>query len=371
MSEPIMCLVAAGTPPERETQKQFADAGYNYVTYEQMEPCGPWEKTIAEWHGLGVKVIARWPARDKLGLNEPEFGFRTYDGCSNAVEDGRRAGPSHWHPGVLDIAAPTMRPLYDMGVDGVLVHGIDCDRPFPTDWYGQMPWQHEYAKLFWSFDQHAQADWAAYSDGQQMPTKPPEIGAPRTEELMVFYRWYQGSWLRRIIEYTQVAQEAGFNEVWTFFTPLVNWLPECMANGTAGAVEWLDSLWYGPAKGRGLNPCVVSPVCFNLWPEYVRAGIDAMRFATQVLGWRAISGPHVNAGHDVATRNLRENTELLSGFGFQGCWTAQSFLEGKEDLVESGQIARANFQRGVENSWWDSRMEFIPEGGEGDESGNV
>ena len=338
MSEPIMALAGArASECDSETLKQFADAGFNWIVFSDVLLDDEWKDCIRRCHDAGIRVVVRWPDHGTLGHTTREFAFQTYDGFTNDFPDGRVCGPSHWHPEVLSRAAPSAKALKSMGVDGLLCSLLTCDRPYPTDWYGR-PSEHMRTIMFWSFDPYARKAWKGQYEAQWMPHRADK--APIQTE---FVAWYQAAWLRRLVDYTNVAGECGFEHVWTWFVPLLGWSAECIANGTADSIVPFHLCWYEPCVEAGLNPVVVTAVLINMWPVWVEDAISGMNQAYRDLGWRGIAGPGCNEGREVAVANLRERAPILAGIGASGVYAGMTFLKG-QDFNEAGLAARASFE---------------------------
>ncbi len=341
MNEPIMALAGANAAGcDSETLKQFADAGFNWIVFSDVLLDKEWRGCIRRCHDVGIRVIVRWPDHGTLGFATREFAFQTYDGFTNDIPDGRVCGPSHWHPEVVKRAAPSAKSLKSMGVDGLLCSLLTCDRPYPTDWYGKPP-ERERTVMFWSFDEHAQKDWKSQYEAQWMPHR-----ADKPPLQLEFLAWYQAAWLRRLHDYTAVAQSVGFENVWTWFVPLLSMKSaESIANGTADAIVPFHLCWYEPCVDAGLNPVVVTAVLLNMWPVWVKDAVEGMNQAYCNLGWRGIVGPGCNEGREVAVANLRERAPTLSAIGASGVYAGMTFLKG-QDFNEAGLAARANFEEG-------------------------
>ena len=325
-SKPIFCTSSYGVHAAGQHQ-QLADLGFNFVcSLEAQGGAQDWDVEIGELHKVGIKSVLRWPNWGNLGLLKDEYGFRASDGTRNpqGSHDNRLSGPSYWCEEAEARALEDLPRMADMGVDGLLLSPLVCDRPLPTDWYPFGEDNQKYTTAFWSWDQWAKKSWDAVSDGYPMPEQAGEI-LGRTVENMVFYAWYQGAWLGRITRLAQAALDAGIKHVWTWYVPLVTFDAENVADGTAESVPGMEA-WRQTIISGGGEPVTVSACLFGLWDRWSVPGVETMRQVNRDLEWTSIVGAEIQGTVDEALHNLEVNGRHAAAARFSGLFCGEGPL---------------------------------------------
>jgi len=273
-----------------------------------------------------------------------EYAFRAYDGKHNATGDSRVHGPSLWNPAAEAAGIESLAGLVEMGVDGVLVNMLECDRPYPTDWYPLGGDVQKYTTAYWCFDENAKRSWKEHSGGQ-IPFERAS-GAPNNGLELEFYRWYQDGWIGRLQRLTDAALSAGLKQIFTWYIPLDFWDAENMADGTAGSVEPIEG-WRQTVLAAGAMPVTVTPQLFGLWPRWAAPGQDTMRQAIGNLGWQSIVGVGLCYSLADCIPNLGNNGTKAASLGFSGVYGGVNFLLQRADEARPAMAeAIARFEGG-------------------------
>ena len=307
--------------------EQLAEMGFTNIVHYGVASNREWEKRIRNAHQAGLSVIARWPHWGGLHLLGEEHAFRAYDGKHNA-EGSRLEGPSVWNPEAEAVGIESLQPLVEMGIDGVLVAMLECDRPYPTDWYPFGAENQKYTTAYWCFDDHAKRAWKEHGGGE--PPFEMASGSPTNEIELHFYRWYQSGWLGRLGRLTNAALGAGLGHIWTWYIPLDFWDAENMADGTADSVPGIEA-WRRTVLGAGAVPVTVTPQLFGLWPRWAGPGQDTMRQAIANLDWQSIVGVGLCYSLADCIPNLSNNGTKAANLGFSGVYGGAGFLLERAD----------------------------------------
>ncbi len=285
----ILCA-SVGCSVQQDSIAQLAEFGFTHICCRGAGPNREFERTVKKAHEVGIRVVAIFPNWMDLGLCSGDFCFKTADGFTNEHFDGsqgRIEGCSHWHPGAEERWFPTLQPLVDLGIDGILASPMHSDRMYPTDWY---PWENriKYSNYFWCHDKYAKAAWAEISN-EPMPDQALIGHDEQPLCSMEFYRWYQSGWINRINRLADAALDANLKDIFTWWIPLDFWDGENMADGTASSVAPLEA-WRQHIIGRGGLPVTVSACIWGLWPRWEVPGLETLRQVSTDLHWATIGG---------------------------------------------------------------------------------
>ncbi len=343
--EPILCATMSRNAPIPSSYiDRLQDEGWTHVMAHEVPLNRETDHWVRQVHNRGMKFIVRWPDWSAIGLTQ-ENAFRAYDGLPNNQTDGRTAGPSHWREDVTDTACRTIGEYVDLGVDGVILHTILCDRPFPTDWYAY-PDGWRWITAFWSFDGAGKRSWGREADGFMMPPRAISNGVPPEGDLLRFYRWYQSGWLAKLHRLTDTALGAGFRNIWTWYVPLDDWTEENMADGTADSLLPMEG-WRRRVVDGGADAVFVNPCMFGWRDHWHVDAVRTMTAAHQFLGWRSIVGMGCSQGADTALHFLQDHGCRAPGFGYSGINTSDVHLRKMEGHASKNalQIVRDAFAK--------------------------
>lgn len=323
-----------------------AEIGFTTMIYHGVAANREWEKQIRRTHEAGMSAVVRWPDWGLLHMLGEEHAFRAYDGKHNAGDGGGVAGPSLWNPEAEQVGIDSLHALVEMGVDGVLVKMLECDRPYPTDWYPLGGDSQKYTTAYWAYDADAKRSWAEHS-GEEIPFERAS-GSPQNGLELEFYRWYQGGWIGRLQRLTDAVLGAGLKQIFTWYIPLDFWDAENMADGTASSVEPIEG-WRQTVLTAGGIPVTVTPQLFGLWERWAAPGQDTMRQAIGNLGWTSIVGVGLCASLPQSVENLSYNAVRAAEIGFSGIYGASHYLaERAEEAKVAMTDALSHFREGGE-----------------------
>jgi hypothetical protein len=282
----------------------------------------PWQSEIELGHKYGLKMIVRWPNWEQLGCLGESMAFRCAEGIHNATGNPLVSGPSCWNPESEDRALEALPEILDEGWDGVLVHVLTGDRPFPTAWH--LTSRVDLTSVYWSFDRWAQKAWGSLRNAIPMPDKPDQLRD------LEFYRWYQDGWFRRLGVFTAAALER-VNSVWTWFVPKNWWEKETMADGTADSAPQMEKWRQGVLKSGG-DPVVVVAHLFGMGSSWQGRAEKTMRECHADCQWTSIVGAEtVTAGE--AVQVLRRNGPLARRLGFSGLLASDAHLYAEKEAL--------------------------------------
>ena len=340
MSAPIFALSSYGVHSSGD-HAALADLGFGFVS-APCWPCREWEREIKELHAVGVKLIPRFPDWGSLGLLDEKYSFRAWNGRPNPQNNSQVSGASYWCPEAEERALASLPALVDMGVDGVLVSPITCDRPFPTDWY--LSTEPDYSTCFWCYDKWAVADWKKNGNGLRMPERGLEILASNVEQ-MAFYRWYQGAWLGRITRLAQAGLAAGLKHIWTWYVPLTRWDEENVTDGTAESIPGMEA-WRQAVIAGGGEPVTVTACLFALPVRWEAQAIDALQQGIRTMGWQSIAGAEMDPP-DQGYVHLESNGPRAAKIGLSGLFCGDTaLLENPGHFAPLMQRVREGFAQG-------------------------
>jgi len=322
--------------PSTEGVATLAAMGYDYVTLrirrEDFAENPEWRNSINALRDVGIKVLLTWPNYNSFSEDDahefsqdnPEHSFKACDGRTNTfgwvgVPGSHQYGQfSHWNDEVGEALVADLPRWLEGGpeIDGVHVNVAQNDRMFPTDWYPFGPRAVEGTRMYWSFDESAQAKWAETSGGVPMPTHPDPALEDRT-----FYRWYQAAYINRLTLLADTALDVGLNHISTWFMPLTRWTAENMAGGTAGSIEPLEA-WRQHIIGRDAFPLMMVAFLFGLgadWPEWRADGEESIRRACAApFNWDLIIGAECDVDGATTPGRVRHHGRLTADMGASG-----------------------------------------------------
>ncbi len=283
-------------PGELETLR---DCGFTHITNCGISNGVETKREIDVAHELGLKYIIRWPDWQRLGMCGAEHAFRASDERHNAVGNSLVTGPSLWNPEAEEAALSSLQTVSETGTDGVLIHLLVGDRPFPTAWYLGISsaW---HTKAFWCWD-----EWAKAERGDR------EMFHDATEDYTPeFYEWYQGAWFRRLQVFSDAAFRFGLNDLWTWMVPLFNPTREAVADGTAHSEKPMKT-WIESARKAGASPvCVISHL-FGIGFDGESPYLDSERLGRE--GCPLICGVEACSRGGLTTAG--QNNATLTGWG--------------------------------------------------------
>lgn len=330
LAKPIFSTSSYRVHSSGEHEK-LADMGFDFVT-TFGGTSREWQKEIDACHKAGLKVVFRWPNWKSVGCLTDEFAFSSADNHINFQDDSRLQGASYWHPEADEKALASLEEVVAMGVDGLLLSPLVCDRPTPTDWW-PIPGHEHYATWFWSHDRHAKKAWAEVSDGFPMPAKGIEILAGREEHLFFYYQFYQKAWINRITKFAKAATNLGIKYLFTWWTPLVSFGEEEVANATAESTLGLEQ-WRQTCIAGGATPIIVAACVYGLWPRWRGQAIEALRQTSETLDWINLVGAEIMAPSETAFFNLKHNGELASNGKLSGLFCGDKELLAYSDRTK-------------------------------------
>ena len=335
----MLSTISAGLHKEGDLEI-IADWGFDYVMGCQPIENTVWENEIDLIHKASMKSIPRWPNIQHLGLSTPKYGFSAYDGRNNndyAGAGGQVNGPSHWNKEAEDISIESLRSLINMGIDGVTIGMLINDRPYPTDWYPFGDNAIRGTKMYWSFDDAAQAQWKEFSGGEPMPETCQCFDGICEEKQRDFYKWYQDGWISKLIRLTDVAIDAGLKHIWTWMIPHTAWTEVNMADGTADSIAPMDK-WQQHVISRGAKPVVVVACHAGLrgdWPVWFADGNASIKNATsEPFNWKMIGGAETGHTPGTVAANLIKNSKDGIDIGFSGMLCGDTVPLGAESFYD-------------------------------------
>lgn len=265
MNSPLFVTISATLHTRAEVQALKA-AGFTHISYNIPAHGEEWKETVDIIHEEGLKVAA-WLPNWRQFPADPAAAFRTWNGVTADL------APSYWHPEAeAAILHDSQTEGLVQGLDAILVDPAGHDCPYPNFWPASEDHDFTLTRMFWSWDEAAQADWAAIFSKPMPRLAELDIrGQPATEP--EFYRWYQQAWMARVYRITAWAAERGIKDIWTWLLPHNQWSAENMATGCADCFHLLDD-WAQDVEELGCHPRLVMPC---LWPTYIGFQSTAIR----------------------------------------------------------------------------------------------
>lgn len=318
-----MLATSSGNVHKPDDIKVLSDWGFDFILNDGVKDNFAWNSEVEHAHNEGMEYVARWPDYGGLGLvGNEKYAFQAYDGRNNAgVGGGRVYGPSHWSKEAEEICAKSIDTLVSVGLDGVLINALICDRWYPTDWYPFGDNAIQGTRYYWSWDDEAQAQWKAFSGGEPMIEACQCFEGACAEHQQDFYRWYQDGWISKLIRLTDVAIDAGMKHIWTWMVPHTDWTEVNMANGTADSILPVET-WRQHVISRGAEPIVVVACHFALsgdWPVWFADSHASIKKATaKPLEWKLIVGAETVHSDTSVVRNLTTNSKAGVDIGVSG-----------------------------------------------------
>lgn len=334
-----MRICAAGVGRKdltHELAQTLADMGFDYSDLWGLAG-GAVDEQAAAAHSVGIRLIARWPDWGEMGLCDEAHAFQAHDGRTNirqAQPDGsylpwpQLLGPSLWHPEAEERAAEVIPRLAASGVDGVVIGTLDSDGPIPTNYHGMEAKLAEGTTLFWSFDEFAQAEWSEAGGGAPMPQRATGCDGGLPDELAKFYRWYQDSWINRIIRLSDMALDVGLTEIYTWWVPLVWYADSHVATATADNQLAL-ARWREHVLGRGGHPVTILAKLYpdpgESLPWGARAEAEIQQILAESPDWDCIVGAQAEVGEGCVD-NVRTNGTKAAAAGYTGIFASYRHL---------------------------------------------
>ena len=297
-----------------------------------------WADNIKRLQDHGIKVLLSWPEpssfNDGMPMDDPRWSFKASDGRTNTSAwtgqkiDARLQQYSHWNDEVERAMIAELPQWLEVfpDIDGFHIQVSLCDRMFPTDWYAFGDYAIHGTRMYWSFDDHAQAKWAEFSAGTPMPTHPDPNDSNHT-----FYRWYQRGYIDRLTALTNAALDAGASEISTWFLPHTRWTAENMTGGTAGSVEPLEA-WRQHVISRGVSPLMIVAHLFGLgadWPEWRSDGEETIRrVCAPPYNWDLIVGAECDIDGDTTPQRVISHGAQSANMGATGLFCSDHLWLG-------------------------------------------
>jgi len=332
--QPIICANASGGGTQIHSAVQLdnlAEMGFTHVSGHEFGLNRDTEHWIRNIHKRGMKFVARWPDLAGLGLCVDDTAFENFQGVRNAQGNSAQAGPSHWCEKATVIGEQSAKGYADIGVDGLILQTIMCDRPYPTNWYTGRPEDWRRVTSFWSFDSAAKKDWAKFSGGEWMPSRAISDGTPPDETLMRFYRWYQDAWLQKLDRLSQAAVAAGMSEVWTWYVPFNEWTEENMADATADSMLYVEG-WRKKMLAAVVRPVVLTTCIFSILEHWIADAVKSMNSANKFLDWESCGGVRASISYEHALKYTERLGTMQAGIGYRGMYVTDRHIRERRAI---------------------------------------